>query len=97
VTTWERLAIPSTLCGGCGHQLKKGDAILVLTIGTVRKVRCGLCSGPVPPDLPAFVERSNTITPTPLHRFAPVLQLGSPLADFRARAAGDREPGCDDD
>jgi len=94
---WDRIAVP-TLCGGCGRTLAAGDPVLVITRprGTakaLRFLRCDRCEGPAPPELPALVVRDNTITATPLRRLAPLLPLGTPLADFRARAAGDREPG----
>lgn len=107
---WARVAV-ATLCGGCNRQLAKGDPILVIDFEfradyttsppkarrAVRRIRCDRCEGPAPPDLPAFVEQSNAITPTPMTRFHPVLPLGTPLADWRARASGEREPGEDDD
>ena len=95
--TWERLHA-ATLCGACGRPLEVGDPVLVFIIerGTrppIRRVRCDRCEGPAPPDLPAFIQLSNAITPTPLTRFAPLLPLSTPLADFRARQSGEREPG----
>jgi hypothetical protein len=95
---WERVSVPSTLCGGCNRQLLRGDPVLVITRerGTARAlrfVRCDRCEGPAPPDLPPFVERTNAIAPTPLTKFHPVLPLGTPLADYRARQSGEREPG----
>ena len=95
--TWERAAWP-TACGGCGRLLEAGDPLFVLTIerGTltsIRRLRCDTCEGPAPPDLPPFIERTSPITPTPLTRFAPVLPLGMPLADWKARATDEREPG----
>jgi len=96
--TWERVAV-ATLCGGCGAGLDVGDPVLVMTRerGTakpLRFVRCAGCAGPAPPDLPALIVKDNTITTRP-KRFAPLLPLGTPLADFKAMAAGDREPGED--
>jgi hypothetical protein len=97
VKAWERLIVP-TLCGGCGRELDAGDPVLVIsrargTAKPLRFVRCDRCEGPAPPDLPPLVVRGNAITPTPLRRLAPLLPLGTPLADFRARASGEREPG----
>ena len=93
---WERLRA-GTLCGACGRALEVGDPVLVFVIerGTrppIRRMRCDQCEGPAPPDLPALIQLTNAITPTPLTRFAPVLPLGVPLADFRARQSGEREP-----
>jgi hypothetical protein len=105
--TWTRATVP-TLCGGCNRLLDKGEPVLVIEIAfcaadyttsppkdrrPIRRVRCDRCEGPAPPDLPAFVERSSAITPTPLTKFHPMLPLGTPLADYRARASGEREPG----
>lgn len=75
----------------------------------LRFLRCDKCEGPAPPDLPAFVERTSAIVARPLRQFTPTLPLGTTLADyrgsitkqcvdtvvtdFRARAAGEREPG----
>lgn len=99
---WERVSVPSVLCGGCNRLLTTGEPVLVIELvyrggRSVRRMRCDRCEGPAPPDLPAFIERSNAITPTPMKKFHPVLPLGTPLADFRARQSGEREPGCDDD
>lgn len=87
----------STLCGGCGRQLNAGDPVLVFVIArgsrpALRCVRCDRCEGPAPPDLPELVERIG-ITPRPLTRVTPMLPLGTPLADWRARQSGEREPG----
>ena len=100
--TWARVVVPSTLCGGCNHELHRGDPVLLIEVayrGGQRLVlwRCDRCEGPAPPDLPALVERTNAIAPSPLKKFHPVLPLGTPLADFRARQSGEREPGEDDD
>jgi hypothetical protein len=96
--TWARVSVRATSCGGCGRELHQGDPVLFIDVtyqgGKVpRRQRCDQCEGPAPPDLPAFVARSTAITPTPLTKFAPVLPLGTPLADFRRRQSGDREPG----
>ena len=95
--TWERARVGSH-CGGCGRDVEVGDPILVFVIArgnrpARRFLRCAACDGPAPPDLPALVERINAITPRPMTRFPPVLPLGSPLADYRARQSGEREPG----
>jgi hypothetical protein len=86
------------MCGRCGRELVQGDPVLNIDVtGRGGRVlhRCDQCEGPAPPGLPAFIERTNTITPTPLTRFAPLLPLGTRLADFRARQSGEREPGED--
>lgn len=95
--TWARAIVPM-ICGGCNRRLEKGDPLLLIDFTfragrSTRRARCDRCEGPAPPDLPAFVERSNVITPTPLAKFSPVLPLGTPLADWRARQSGEREPG----
>jgi hypothetical protein len=97
VRTWERLRV-GTLCGACGRQLDVGDPVLVFIIErgnhpTIRRVRCDQCEGPAPPDLPELVVTTHAITPTPLTRLVPRLPLGTPLNDWRKRAAGEREPG----
>jgi hypothetical protein len=85
------------MCGRCGRELVQGDPVLVIELPRARKPlrlqRCDQCEGQAPPDLPAFIERTNAITPTPLTRVAPLLPLSTPLADFRARQSGEREPG----
>jgi hypothetical protein len=97
VRTWGRVTVRATTCGRCGRELVQGDPVLLIELPRSRKVlrlqRCDQCEGPAPPDLPPFVERTSGITPTPLARWHPVLPLGSPLADFRARQSGEREPG----
>jgi hypothetical protein len=106
--TWKRVVVAG-ICGGCNRLLAKGEPVLVIeityqpkaaserTIGrlgrVVTRMRCDRCEGPAPPDLPAFVERTNAIAPTPMTRVRPTLPLGTPLADWRARQSGDREPG----
>jgi hypothetical protein len=97
VRTWRRVLV-ATLCGGCNRHLVKGDPIEYTEFAyhggrPIRRVRCEQCAGPAPPELPHFVERSNAITPTPLTHIVPRLPLGTPLADWRARASGEREPG----
>ncbi len=98
--TWTRVAVPATLCGGCNRQLLKGDPVLLIDLAflggkMIHRVRCDRCEGPAPPDLPALVETTNAITPRPMTKFHPVLPLGTPLADYRARQSGEREPGED--
>jgi hypothetical protein len=96
--TWTRVIVPATLCGGCNRQLLKGDPVLMIDLAflggkMIRVWRCDRCDGPAPPDLPALVEQNSAITPRPMTRLAPVLPFGTPLADWRARQSGEREPG----
>jgi hypothetical protein len=99
VIAWERTRV-ARLCGRCNRALIPGDPILVVTIAhgsatPIRRVRCELCEGPAPPDLPALVERAP-VTPAAFVRLQPRLPLGTALADWRARQAGEaREPGED--
>ena len=51
---WRR-ANRRQLCGGCNRRVAIDDPILVLQIGSVEKIRCALCAGPAPPDLPAVI------------------------------------------
>lgn len=94
---WFRVARRVQSCGGCGHEMQQGDPMLLIEVTyrgrSTTRVRCEKCEGPAPPALPALIERTNTITPTPMKRLAPLLPLGTPLADFRARQSGEREPG----
>jgi hypothetical protein len=96
VIAWERVRVP-TLCGRCGRALAIGDPICVFVVGPhhVRKVRCDRCEGPAPPELPPHLVTRREIEPRPLVRLKPVLLPFRPLADFRARQAGEREPGED--
>jgi hypothetical protein len=92
--TWTRVAMRSTLCGRCGRDLVQGDPVLCIAIGGGRALRrCEQCEGPAPPDLPAFIERTHAIPPLPLRRLVPAVPRGPRLVDWRARAAGEREPG----
>jgi hypothetical protein len=95
--TWTRVVV-ATLCGGCNRQLTVGDPVEVREFAyhggpLIHRVRCDRCAGPAPPDLPALVEREHRITPTPLLHIVPKRPLGVGLPDWRARAAGDRDPG----
>jgi len=76
-------------CGLCRRSIPRGAALLRITVPGMTRVflRCGDCIE-APPDLPPLVEPAP-LQPTPLVRFTPHML---PL-DFKARAAGDREPG----
>lgn len=88
--SWTR-AGQDCLCGHCRVALVRGTPIQVVTMAglTRRLVRCLWCAdGLPPPDLPALMEQANP-APLPFVRFtADMLPL-----DFRAAAAGEREPG----
>ena len=97
--TWRRVTIP-TLCGGCNRELHRGEPILEIEFvflggKPIHCWRCDHCDGPAPADLPLIVERAHVITPTRLVHVVPTLPLGTSLADWRARASGEREPGED--
>jgi hypothetical protein len=101
--TWIRVAL-ALRCGRCNRTLQQGDAVLVIEMTrpdrTLRFFRCETCEGPAPPELPAFIERTNEITPTPLRRVTGLLPLWARPAsttddrDWKTRAA-EREPGED--
>lgn len=94
---WVRAPFP-LICGGpCARLLQRGDPMLELQAPewSRPKIRCESCAGEKPPaDLPPLVER------TPIQPTATMLPLravtGLP-ADFKVAAAGDREPGSDDE
>lgn len=49
-------------CGYCkDREIKKGDPVLLIKIGTMSREmrRCIDCSGPAPPDLPALIEQKE--------------------------------------
>jgi hypothetical protein len=94
MTTWTR-ADRDRLCGGCGHQLAKGDVVLVVTLTGIRgtRVRCIQCAGPAPAYIPQRVAHPR-ITEIVNAGFSKVGAGLLPL-DF-ARRAGEREPGEDD-
>lgn len=71
---WTRVVVPSTLCGGCGHELRKGEPILAIEVtylaGKVLRLwRCAQCEGPAPPDLPADIVTDEPRPPIDLTRF----------------------------
>jgi len=62
---WTR-ATHARTCGHCGRQLLRGDPILLIRVGHVRRLlpRCEACAGSeAPPDLPEVIEKSRTTKP----------------------------------
>jgi hypothetical protein len=61
VTTWVRLTDRAT-CGRCGAELADGTAALLIELPGVKhpRVRCEICAGPAPPDLPAGLVRHDS-------------------------------------
>lgn len=102
MTRWTR-APQVKQCGGCNAFVPKGAPLLELTLtfdtgtGPVRvvKVRCGACAGPVPPDLPTEVERTDA-RPLP-SLFHSAQEVFSRIHKQRALdyTAGERQPGED--
>lgn len=94
--TWRR-AFTSESCGLCRKAMAPGDPVLVLTIASIKRpiVRCPGCAGyPPPDDLPPLPVR----TPIPTTSFVPIPTGPDALPfDYKQVAAGDREPGSDDD
>ena len=92
--TWTRAAI-ARHCGNCGAAIAVGAPVLELAIPELvqRKVRCPACAGEsVPADLPARVDPQ-----TPFLRLVPIPTGAHVLPfDYKSAAAGDREPGEDD-
>jgi hypothetical protein len=85
VLTWERAKLDRS-CGGCLRRIGIGDPILVITIGKLVKVRCVVCEGPPPFELPPLVERTP-IEPRPR---IPVQSIAHMLPlDWRRRQAGE--------
>lgn len=97
--TWTTCSV-ETRCGNCGGAIKVGHPQQEITVHPSRAVkrrpfvRCRLCADGTPPeDLPApVVNRGAPIAPTLLLRSGP----GTLPLDYKAIAAGDREPGADD-
>lgn len=94
--TWTR-AIGATKCGSCGRDLVVEDPIQLVILEGVKRQgqRCVWCAdGEPPPDLPAaIVNRSVPVPVTHLLRARP----GTLPLDYKFAAAGDREPGSDDE
>jgi len=79
-------------CGGCGAEIRVGDAMIEYTFKrangrslTLR--RCAECEGGAPPDLPTIIEFDRT--PKPAIDFT---RIGLLPLDYKQRAA-EREPG----
>ncbi len=96
--TWSSCAVPRK-CGRCGRRIAFNEPMCSVHPDPVhalkaRFIRCAACAGePVPPNLPpAVANRGVPIEPRQLERRG---QPGLPL-DYKAIAAGDREPGSDD-
>jgi hypothetical protein len=92
VRTWRR-AFTDERCGHCRKPIAIGDPLLELHITAIKspKLRCPTCAGyPPPDDLPPLVER----VPIPVTPMAHIRTGADALPfDFKARAAGEREPG----
>jgi hypothetical protein len=90
--TWRRVAV-SRRCGGCGQQMPVWAPALFIEMvrgtRTLTFIRCAVCEGPAPSDLPPVVARPG-ISPSQLYRVGQLV-LGGP--DWKQRAAAEREPG----
>jgi hypothetical protein len=85
--TWSRVSWDCH-CGLCNSLLRRGDPVLRIQIPGMRRalLRCPLCVGPAPPDLPALVARTEP-QPVTMH---PLRELAATVAqDFKAKAAGE--------
>lgn len=94
MSTWTRAKF-TRACGNCGDAIKVGEPLLELRLVFTTKVRCQLCDGPAPPDLPidtppvdAPVVKTSSSGMHPIQSIARMLPL-----DWKARSAGEREPG----
>lgn len=88
--TWSRATMVEH-CGLCGHEIARGEPLLLLKLAVLKRAlkRCKVCVGPAPPDLAPLIER----TPLMVKPFAHVLNTADALPlDFKRAAAG-REPG----
>lgn len=75
-------------CGLCNVGIRRGEPVLKISIPTLKRLllRCPVCVGPAPPDLPELVERPAEIQGMqPLRVAAKGLEA---VLDFKARAAG---------
>jgi hypothetical protein len=94
---WRRARLgTSWKCGSCGTRLITGAALQVWTLPGVRRqlIYCEACVGPAPADLAPLV----VSVPEPAWRPLVPIRSGVGLLplDWKARSAGDREPGEDD-
>lgn len=81
---WVR-ALSDSLCGLCSETVTRGDPVVQVTIQGVKRARwrCRNCAdSPVPPDLPALLER--TLQP-PLS----MTNVGALAFDYKAAQAGE--------
>lgn len=76
-------------CGGCGHDIARGEPVRVTSIvGVTRKfVRCQDCVGTAPPELPAFVDTA----PEPA-RLVPLQEASPPRTRGGLRHAAEWMP-----
>lgn len=94
---WRR--VPSaTLCGYCGEQISRDVPALFTKLPNVKRerVRCALCVGEAPPDLPArIVLRGETVDGVRsgvTKRMQPLAKVAASLpVDYSARRIGERE------
>ena len=90
MTTWTR-AVVDCRCGYCGAHLPIGTPVRVTRLVGVQRpfLRCELCVGEAPPDLPARIE--TVPTPAPMRPLR--LTTKRPLPFDRKLAAVEREVG----
>jgi hypothetical protein len=93
VTAWTR-ALFDCRCGGCGAEVRRGGALLLVRFPgswlMVTKLRCVGCEGPAPADLPPLIEP----VPVPTTPMVRVRTVGATLPfDYKQRQIGDREVG----
>ena len=100
--TWTRRS-PEPHCGACGLELSAGDLVQLIAVpGTKRaKVRCWDCAeGPIPAEVP---ESAPVLPPRVTHQESPparrkgITAVADVVKDWKVRAAGEREPGEDDE
>ena len=93
VKSWRR-AFYRQLCGRCNEPIESGAPVLIVQLtGMARQLlRCVVCAGPAPPDLPELVEQMAA-TQAPM---VPLKHVARPLAfDWKRAQAGEREPGIE--
>lgn len=100
--TWIRARVTER-CGRCGEAIAVGAPLREFRLPQVAgrhgvKVRCAACAGePVPADLPTAREFFREAVALAAGMPRPVQPLGGLPLDWKARQAGDREPGSDDE